>query len=244
LNQRLQAIRIVLVNTYHPGNIGSAIRAMKTMGLSELALVNPRFFPDPEADSLAAGATDLLNQVRVYNSLEEAIADRTQVFATSARQEHTFTRPQKSAEQAADWINQNQQEKVAIVFGGERDGLSAAQIALSQQILYIPGNPEYSVLNVASAVQIVCYELFKCFTDESLSQPTRNKKQRANQQELNYFLENTELLLSERGYIRESQASDSMKKFRTLVNRIQPTSEDVSLLRGINKALTRPVKND
>jgi tRNA (cytidine32/uridine32-2'-O)-methyltransferase len=244
LNQQLQAVRIVLVNTYHPGNIGSTIRAMKTMGLSQLALVNPRSFPDAKANSLAAGATDLLEQINVFTSLEQAIADRTQVFATSARQAHTFTRPQKSAEQAADWISQNNQEKIAIVFGGERDGLSAAQIALCQQILYIPGNPEYSVLNLASAVQIVCYELFKCFTVESNSQTASIKKPRANQQELNYFFEHTEHLLSERGYIREGQASDSMKKLRTLVNRIQPTSEEVSLLRGMHKALARTVKND
>ncbi len=244
MDNPLQAIRIVLVNTHHSGNIGSAIRAMKTMGLSELALVNPRSFPDSEATSLAAGAADLLDSVKVYDTLENAIADRTQVFATSARQVHSFTRPQLSAEQTAGWVKQNNKEKIAIVFGGERDGLTADQIALCQQILYIPGNPDYSVLNVAAAVQIVCYELFKCFTVISPDEPNSTPKTSATQQELNHFLQTTETLLSDRGYIRENQASDSIKKFRTLINRIQPTSEEVNLLRGMHKALTRIVKDD
>lgn len=244
MNNRLKDIRIVLVNTFHPGNIGSSIRAMKTMGLDQLALVNPRSFPDKEVDSLAAGAVDLLNKVKTYDSLEDAISDRTQVFATSARQLHTLTRPQLSAEESASWIRQHDNEKTAIVFGGERDGLSAQQIALCQQILYIPGNSEYSVLNVASAVQIACYELFKAFNIGKKQDALNDKvENHATQKELNHFLENTEKLLVERGYIRKTQASDTMKKFRILINRIQPASKDIRLLRGIHKALTRNAVN-
>ena len=245
MKQPLQDIRIVLVNTFHSGNIGSSIRAMKTMGLEQLALVNPRSFPDKEAESLAAGAIDLLEKVTTYESLQDAIADRSLVFATSARQLHTFTRPQLSAEQSANWIKQHPNEKVAIVFGGERDGLSAEHIALCQQILYIPGSADYSVLNVASAVQIACYELFKTFSiDGNEHELNIESKPRATQKELDYFFESTEKSLSERGYIRKNQATDSMKKFRTLINKINPTSEDINLLRGMHKALTRFPKDD
>lgn len=114
LTMPLSNIRIVMLNTFHPGNIGSAARAMKTMGLSDLVLVNPRAFPDAEAVSLAAGAGDTLDTATVVSSLEEAIYDRSQVFATSARQTHSFTRPEKSVELAAEWIKDHSKEKVEL----------------------------------------------------------------------------------------------------------------------------------
>ncbi len=248
----LNNIRIVMLNTYHAGNIGSAARAMKTMGLSELALVNPRQFPHEQASSLAAGAGDLLTNVKVYDSLADAIADRTQVFATSARQEHSYARPQRNVEQAVEWITDSKSERIAIVFGGERDGLSSAEISLCQQILYIPGNPEYSVLNVASAVQIVCYELNKQFTKiaQGETKPTPSNKDSltkrgskatasASTEQLEHYFVMTESLLRERGYFRTSQPSDSLKRLRQLINRINPSAQELSLLTGIHKALAR-----
>ncbi len=113
----LNNIKIVLLNTYHPGNIGAAARAMKTMGLTELVLVNPESYPNQEATSRAAGATSILESAKVVSSLEEAIADRTQVFATTARQKHQFSRPQRDCSQVAAWVSEHPADKVAIVFG-------------------------------------------------------------------------------------------------------------------------------
>ena len=130
MSQVLSSIRIVLLQTFHPGNIGAAARAMKTMGLNDLVLVNPVSYPDAEASSRAAGAQDLLQQASVVEHLEQAIADCTQVFATTARQQHSYGRPQKSCDEAAQWIKQHPSEKVAIVFGRERMGMSVADINL------------------------------------------------------------------------------------------------------------------
>ena len=253
LTMPLSNIRIVMLNTFHPGNIGSAARAMKTMGLSDLVLVNPRAFPDAEAVSLAAGAGDTLDTATVVSSLEEAIYDRSQVFATSARQTHSFTRPEKSVELAAEWIKDHSKEKVAIVFGGERDGMSASEIEKCQQILFIPGNSGYSVLNVSAAVQIVCYELFKTLAvvhdtsnqaNPKSPDTTENSKNNettslANQNELQNFYSNLEILLTESGYIRKEQHSSTLTKLRTFINRAEPTSQDISLLRGMVKSLAK-----
>ena len=174
MDTSLDSIRIVLLNTFHPGNIGAVARAMKTMGLQELVLVAPNEFPSEEATSRAAGAADVLANAIVVSTFEQAIYDCHQVFATTARQKQRFDRPQKSCESAAQWIKNNAHEKVAIVFGRERTGMSANDINLCQQILYIPGNPEYDVLNMASAVQIVCYELNKTFSENASSSAENN----------------------------------------------------------------------
>jgi len=168
VNTQLSRIRIVLVNPHHPGNVGAVARAMKTMGLTQLVLVAPIDFPHPEATSRAAGAADLLEDALVVESLESALSDCTQVFATSARRQHAFGRPLHSCEQAVNWIKSHPLEQIAIVFGRERDGLNATELDLCQQLLFIPGNPDYDVLNLGAAVQIVCYELFRQLNDSSI----------------------------------------------------------------------------
>ncbi|MET1256238.1 RNA methyltransferase [Aliikangiella maris] len=247
---RLSQIRIILLNTFHPGNIGAAARAMKTMGLSELVLVNPLQFPDETAERRAAGGSEILQNARVVESLARAITDCTQVFATSARQTHTFSLPQKSVEQSVAWIRQHPAERVAIVFGGERDGMSLQELALCQQLLYIPGSQQYQVLNVAAAVQIVCYELFKGLGEsmqlshsETMTNQTDKKSklatQLATQQEMSAFYSHLEMLLIEKNYIRQDIPTDTLKKFKTFVNKAQPTAKEIALLRGMFKALAR-----
>lgn len=259
----IQTIRIVLLNTFHPGNIGAVARAMKTMGLMELYLVDPADFPSAHAVSRAAGAADLLNQAKVVSSLELAISDCTQVFATTARQKNRFERPQKTCTEAAEWIKENNLEKVAIVFGRERTGMSADDINLCQQILYIPGNPEYDVLNMASAVQIVCYQLNKTFSEKESSNAhldnrlnkhsapilnvevknsfsSKNKHNHAaNQQELNAFYQHLQSSLESSGYINSEQPTNTMKRLREFFNRSEPTSADIGMMRGVIKALGR-----
>ena len=237
---QLESIRIVLVETFHPGNIGAAARAMKTMGLKDLVLVNPIEFPHSEAASRAAGAIDLLENVRIESSLKAALSDCQQVFATSARKQHTFGRPQQSCEETVEWIKKHSEIKTAIVFGPERTGLSAEDIQQCDRLLYIPGNPEYDVLNMAAAVQIVCYELHRQINSESSALSIAKEiEEPATKSEVEGFYQQLESLLKERGYIRDSQPTDTMKKLGNMFNKTQMTSAEVSMMRGVIKALTR-----
>ena len=161
VSAHLSHIRIVMVNTTLPANIGSALRAMKTMGLSELVLVAPKTYPHPDIDALAAGATDLIEKIKIVESLEEAIADCHLVFGTSARS-RTIPWPlldvRPAAEKSVHAVIEKQQ-RVAIIFGREDRGLTNEELALANYHVTIPVNPDYGVLNVAQAIQIVCYEM-------------------------------------------------------------------------------------
>jgi|JI8StandDraft_1071087.scaffolds.fasta_scaffold53891_3 tRNA (cytidine32/uridine32-2'-O)-methyltransferase len=156
----LQQIRIVMVNTTLPANIGAAARAMKTMGLSQLVLVDPKSFPHGDATALASGAADVLQQARVVATLEDAISDCQLVFGTSARS-RTIPWPLLDARPATALAIDagRQQQQIAIVFGREDRGLTNEELALCNYHLTIPVNPEYGVLNVSAAIQVICYEL-------------------------------------------------------------------------------------
>lgn len=159
----LAQIRIIMVNTTLPANIGAAARALKTTGLSQLGqlvLVAPKTFPSPDASALAAGAADLLDGAQVVETLEAAIADCHLVFGTSARS-RTMPWPLLDARPATALAQRSamQGQRVAIVFGREDRGLTNEELALCHYHLSIPTNPVYGVLNVAAAIQIVCYEL-------------------------------------------------------------------------------------
>ena len=235
----LDSARIVLVQTYHPGNIGAIARAMKTMGLNELYLVDPREYPSEEASSRAAGALDVLDNATLVQTLPDALADCTQVFATSARKRN-YTRPQVTAEEAAGWINENPNEKIAIVFGRERMGLSNEQLGMCQQLLYIPGNPEYDVLNIGSAVQIVSYELFKQFGNHRdelepsmIKVPESEAEEFPSQQELERFYQHLEGTLSDTGFLVKNHPGEAMQRLQQMFARAQPNAKELRMLRGI-----------
>lgn len=161
VSAHLSHVRIVMVNTTLPANIGSALRAMKTMGLSKLVLVAPKTYPHPDIDALAAGATDLIEQIEIVSTLEYAIQDCHLVFGTSARS-RTIPWPLLDARPAAEKSLQavlNDQQEVAIVFGREDRGLTNEELALANYHVTIPVNNDYGVLNVAQAIQVICYEL-------------------------------------------------------------------------------------
>ena len=161
VSAHLSHVRIVMVNTTLPANIGSALRAMKTMGLSELVLVAPKTYPHPDIDALAAGATDLIEKITIVESLEDAIADCHLVFGTSARS-RTIPWPLLDVRPAAEKSIQaviEKQQQVAVVFGREDRGLTNEELALANYHVTIPVNTDYGVLNVAQAIQIVCYEM-------------------------------------------------------------------------------------
>ncbi len=155
----LARIRIVLVEPSHPGNIGATARAMKAMGLGQLALVNPRDFPSATATARASGADDLLVSARLYPSLEAAIADCGVVVGTTARTRH-LEWPVLSPRELAPWLlAQSLRVDAALVFGREQAGLSNVELSLCQRAVRIPTNPEFSSLNIAQAVQVCAYEL-------------------------------------------------------------------------------------
>src|SRR5687767_8174706 len=156
----LDRIRIVLVATSHPGNIGSTARAMLTMGLKRLVLVAPRRFPDPEADALASGATPVLAGARVVDTLGEALADATLTIGLSARPRAFAGQVLPIREAALRAIGEAARSDVALVFGGEMSGLSNDELARCSIVATIPANPRYGSLNLAAAVQVAAYELF------------------------------------------------------------------------------------
>ena len=152
------SLRIVLVGTQHPGNIGSAARAMKTMGLGRLVLVAPQRFPDPDAYALAAGANDVIDRAQIHPTLASAVADCRLVLASTARH-RTVPMPELSPREGAQRLLEAQvHSEVALVFGRERTGLENDELQLCHASICIPANPAYSSLNLAAAVQVLTYE--------------------------------------------------------------------------------------
>src|SRR5262249_7014727 len=154
-------IRIVLVAPSHPGNIGAAARAMKNMALSELVLVAPRQFPHPEASARASGAEDVLRVARVVPSLAQALAGCGYVAATTARDRDQYFRVIDVRAAAARLVAEAQRAPAAVIFGAERSGLSNEELEMAHSLIRIPASPEYAALNLAMAVQLVTYELYR-----------------------------------------------------------------------------------
>ncbi len=163
----LDAIQIILVGTQHPGNIGAAARAMKTMGLSRLKLVQPQRFPDREAYAMAAGADDLLDAAEVFESLAEAMADCRFALGCTARRRGISLPEYRPREAAQRMLAESSDCAVALVFGRERTGLSNEELQRCHAAVHIPANPDYSSLNLAAAVQILAYELHLQALDEN-----------------------------------------------------------------------------
>ena len=155
----LHNVRVVLSHTSHPGNIGAAARAMKTMGLDSLYLVNPKSFPDKEAERRAAGAWSVLNNAKVCRNLDEALSGTVLAAAITARHRDLSHEIFDARGGALELLGHARQNPVALVFGTEMSGLTTSEVSKCQIILHIPANPEYSSLNLASAVQLMAYEL-------------------------------------------------------------------------------------
>nr|WP_257263657.1 tRNA (cytosine(32)/uridine(32)-2'-O)-methyltransferase TrmJ [Endozoicomonas sp. ONNA2] len=238
----LQNIRIILINTFHPGNIGSAARAMKTMGLSDLCLVTPARFPAPEADAMAAGALDVLEQARVFDSLDETIADCSLVIGTSARiRSHSFSRPMLGAQACAEQLLcESRQSTVALVFGQETMGLTNSELEKCHFHTSIDANPEYPVLNVAHAIQILCYEIFKASLNKLKKENHWHDEKPDHEyplnKELENFYEHLETTLTDIDFIIQQHPGLVMTRLRRLFNRARPEAKELNMLRGILRA--------
>ncbi len=235
----LSNIRIVLVQTFHPGNIGATARAMKTMGLSELILVNPRAFPDEEATRMAAGATDVLEHARCVNSLEEAVSDCVQVVGASARLRSLplphFDEPDDMAQQV---IENAAQAPVALVFGRERSGLTNDEIRCCTHQVSIPANPEYGILNLSQAVQILAYEVHRAWRRRDDSHFMYQRPLEAtppSREQFVHFQDHLGRLMQQSGFLTQPHARTE-EQLQALFSRAQPSRKELSLLRGLLSA--------
>jgi len=236
----LSNIRVVLVRTYHPGNIGSAARSMKTMGLTDLCLVNPRDYPHPEATKMAAGAVDMLNDVTITDSLADAIADCTVVVASTVRP-RAYDLPELSPEQAAQHlVHGAKSNPVALIFGPERMGLHNNDIQHAKYRVTIPANPEYSSLNMAAAVQTLSYEIYK----ESLTPQPDSSKHRdlPSSADIERLYEHLEAVLLEIKFLRR-HSGETMQRIRHLLTRAEPDILETNIIRGILTAIDKALRN-
>jgi len=231
-------VRIVLVGTTHPGNIGAAARAMRTMGLDRLTLVAPRTFPSEEATARAAGADDVLAGARVCERLDEALADCRFVIGTSARLRalswSTFT----PREAASRLLAESAQGEVAVVFGRESSGLSNDELASCHALLHVPTDESFSSLNLAMAVQIVAYELrLAMLAGVAPELPPERVDPLATVEDLERFYEHLERTLVDAGFLNPANPRHLMMRLRRLFSRALPEEKEVRILRGILSAL-------
>ena len=248
VSAHLSHVRIVMVNTTLPANIGSALRAMKTMGLSKLVLVAPKTYPHPDIDALAAGATDLIAQIEIVETLADAIKDCHLVFGTSARS-RTIPWPLLDARPAAEKSISavvNDQQDVAVVFGREDRGLTNEELAMANYHVTIPVNTDYGVLNVAQAIQVICYEMrmatlaaVESGEDEAATMPVTDTKSMqwdeplVTHEQMEQFYPHIEKMLAEIEFLDPKNPRLLPLRLRRLFGRIQLDRMEYHLLRGI-----------
>ena len=239
----LDQIRIVLVNTSHTGNMGSAARAMKTMGLTRLVLVDPQALPDDGAHALAAGASDVLANARIVSTLDEAIADCGLVIGTSARS-RTLSWPMLDPREAGEkLVAEGVKHPVALVFGRERTGLTNDELQKCHYHVAIPANPEYSSLNLAMAVQTICYEVRMCWLQDQAPE-VESEADYPSAHQLEGFYQHLEQTLLKTGFIADDHPGQVMSKLRRLFNRARPEAIELNILRGILTSIQKPKPQD
>lgn len=235
-----EQVRIVMVNTSHPGNIGAAARAMKNMGLSRLYLVEPKEFPAEKAVWRAAGALDVLDKTVVVGSIEEAIADCGLVIGTSARGRRIpwpMLTPRECGERV---VAEAPQHEIAILFGREDRGLTNEELQKCNYHLHIPSNPEYGVLNVAAALQVVAYEIRMAWlTAQEGKAPHFNEWDvpPANQEQMEHYFRHLEETLAQLDFFDPENPRQTVTRIRRLYNRLRLDRMELAILRGMLTAM-------
>lgn len=239
----LNNVKVVLVGTSHSGNIGSAARAMKVMGLSEMVLVDPQCEVDAQAVALAAGASDIALNARIVQNLEQAVEECALVVGTSARSrtlEWPMLNPRECGQKFAQ---EGVKHSVALVFGRERTGLTNEELQKCHYHVSIPANPEYSSLNLAMAVQTLCYEVRVAYLDQVQAQyPPQEEEQYPRHKELEMFYQHLEKVMIKTQFISEEQPGQVMNKLRRMFNRARPESQELNTLRGVLTAVEKSIK--
>lgn len=237
-------IQILLVSPTHPGNIGAAARAMKTMGLSQMLIVNPPAeFPSQTATAMAAGADDIMQQAQIHNDLDVALADSQLIIGTSARLRHLpveLLNPEGCAEKAWQIAAGG---KVTIMFGREHAGLTNEELNRCHYHVHIPSVDDFSSLNLAASVQVICYALRKHFLELTETAPNLSiERELATDNQVQIYYQKLEQLLVDTNFIKNSSPKKIMHRLRRMYNRIQIEKEEVDLLLGIiNKLEQTPV---
>ncbi|MEQ8205341.1 MAG: RNA methyltransferase, partial [Woeseia sp.] len=229
-------VRIILVGTTHPGNIGACARAMKNMGLSDLMLVRPRHFPHEDATARASGATDILESVRVVENLDEALVDCVYVAGASARSRTIGWPSFTPRECAARLLKEGQTGKVAAVFGPEKSGLTNEDLDRCHALLTIPTDPGFSSLNLAMAVQILTYEL-RMATLDGPPPVYEPEAPLASGEDLEHFYSHLEQVLTDSGFMDPANPRHLMRRLRRLFIRAEPDRNEINILRGIFASL-------
>lgn len=223
-------VRVVLSHTSHPGNIGAAARAMKTMGLRHLYLINPRQFPDAQATAMAAGADDILEQATLCASLDEALQGTVLTVAMTARLRDISIEVKTPREAMPEVLARAAGQPVALLFGTEMSGLTNEEIARAQVLVNIPANPEFSSLNLAAAVQVMAYEL----SVASLAGvPEVAEAPLASHEQLEGLYAHMEKTLAQIGFFTTQNPTRLMQRLRRLYARARPEQDEVNILRGI-----------
>ena len=225
-------IKIILVETSHPGNIGAVARAMKNMGLADLVLVNPQSFPHQDALSRASGADDILESALVVNNLLEGISDCHYVIGASARSRSIDWPSLYPKECAKKILTEHRDEYTAIVFGPEKSGLKNQDLDHCHALLNIPTSSDFSSLNLAMAVQIFCYELRSQFYGEQPYKYESNVRY-ASVQEMENFYDHLESHLVVNEFLDPENPRHLMRRIRRLFNKASPDQNEINILRGI-----------
>lgn len=238
----LNNVKVVLVGTSHSGNIGSAARAMKVMGLSNLVLVDPQCTVDEQTLALAAGAVDIAQNAKVVSTLNEAVEDCALVVGSSARSRTLEWPMLEPRECGQKFVEEGESAPVALVFGRERTGLTNDELQTCHYHVCIPANPEYSSLNLAMAVQTLSYEIRMAYLDKEQSQyEMQEVTEYPRHKELELFFSHLEKVAKETQFISEEQPGKVMNKLRRLFNRARPESQELNILRGILTSIEKRI---
>lgn len=239
----LDQVNVVLVGTSHSGNIGSAARAMKVMGLSRMVLVDPQCEVDAQAIALAAGASDIALNALTVASVEDAVRECGLVVGTSARS-RTLDWPMMDPRECGEkFAEEAENHQVALVFGRERTGLTNEELKLCHYHVAIPANPEYSSLNLAMAVQTLSYEIRMAHLGKVKQDSTEQTKLAAYplHKELEMFYQHLENVLVNTQFIEKDQPSQVLNKLRRLFSRARPESQELNILRGILTSIDKSI---
>jgi len=237
----LKNIRVVLTQPSHPGNIGATARAMKTMGLDALYLVNPRHFPHAEADARATGALDVLRQAQVCASLPEALRDCVLAVATSSRQRELRHEMIDAHHVAQVVVNTAASHPVALVFGNETSGLSNEEAGLCNLWAHVPTNPEYASLNLAAAVQIFAYELRMAAIDGEVR--VAPEFMPATNEQVEHLYRHFEQTMIATGFLDPANPKRLLPRLRRLLARARLESDEVNILRGFLNTFGKPPRD-
>lgn len=240
----LDNVKVILVGTSHSGNIGSAARAMKVMGLTELVLVSPHCRVDEQTLSLASGAGDVAENARIVDTLDEAVSDCALVVGSSARSrtlEWPMLEPRECGEK---FIEEAEKGKVALVFGRERTGLTNDELQKCHYHVCIPANPEYSSLNLAMAVQTLSYEIRMAWLNKQAGQyPKPVEEDYPRHKELELFYQHLENTIMKTQFISKDKPNLVMNKLRRLFSRARPETQELNMLRGILTSIEKSVSD-